>query len=262
MRSAARSPPLLQNRMSLWLCPKTSTPCPIRWRSTKSPCCATSSTEPKKFRELISELAIMLVYEATRDLPLASGHGGETPLTIDDGRRYGEKIGLIPILPRDLGMVEGAWKLLPQAEVWHLGLYRDERTLEPVQYYNKLPTDPTVQLCLVLIPCWPQVVQPRRRSMCSSAGASTASSFSASLPHPRASQPSTRLIRMWIFTQPSIDERLDQCTRSLSDGLYLAGIGRCRRSAIWDGCGSTTDSAEHSEIAKLTFLRNRQFLAA
>ena len=63
-----------------------------------------------------------------------------------------EKVGLIPISARGLGMVDGAWKLLPQAEVWHLGLYRDERTLQPVEYYNKLPTDPTVQLCLVLDP--------------------------------------------------------------------------------------------------------------
>ena len=108
-------------------------------------------TEPKKFREVIGELATMLVYEATSDLatrPVPI----ETPLTATEGRLMAEKVGLVPILRAGLGMVEGAWRLLPQAEVWHLGLYRDERTLQPVSYYNKLPVAPTVELCLVLDP--------------------------------------------------------------------------------------------------------------
>jgi len=108
-------------------------------------------TEPKKFRELVSELAMMLVYEATQDLPL-NAQVVETPLTQMEGGVMAAKIGLVPILRAGLGMVEGAWRLLPQVEVWHLGLYRDERTLKPVEYYNKLPTDPTVQLCLLLDP--------------------------------------------------------------------------------------------------------------
>jgi len=110
-----------------------------------------ATTESKKFREVIDELAIMLVYEATRDLALDTAPV-ETPLTTTTGEIMAEKIGLIPILRAGLGMVEGAWNLLPQAEVWHLGLYRDEKTLAPVEYYNKLPTDPTVQLCLLLDP--------------------------------------------------------------------------------------------------------------
>lgn len=109
------------------------------------------ATEPKKFRELVSELAMMLVYEATQDLPLQV-QTIDTPLTTTQGAMMGSKIGLVPILRAGLGMVEGAWRLLPQVEVWHLGLYRDEHTLKPVEYYNKLPTDPTVQLCLVLDP--------------------------------------------------------------------------------------------------------------
>lgn len=108
-------------------------------------------TEPKKFREVISELAMMLVYEATQDLTLKD-ELIQTPLTQTTGATTAEKIGLVPILRAGLGMVEGAWGLLPQAEVWHLGLYRDERTLRPVEYYNKLPVDPTVQLCLLLDP--------------------------------------------------------------------------------------------------------------
>jgi uracil phosphoribosyltransferase len=108
-------------------------------------------TEPKKFRELVSELAMMLIYEATQDLPLVP-QKITTPLTEMTGAVMGEKIGLVPILRAGLGMVEGAWRLLPQAEVWHLGLYRDEHTLQPVEYYNKLPTRPTVGLCLILDP--------------------------------------------------------------------------------------------------------------
>ena len=108
-------------------------------------------TEPKKFREVISELAMMLVYEATHDLRIRRATI-ETPLIATSGRFMAEKVGLVPILRAGLGMVEGAWKLLPQSEVWHLGLYRDERTLQPVSYYNKLPVAPTVELCLVLDP--------------------------------------------------------------------------------------------------------------
>ncbi len=108
-------------------------------------------TEPKKFREVIGELAMMLVYEASQDLAVRV-EPIETPLTSTQGSVMAEKIGFVPILRAGLGMVEGAWKLLPQAEVWHLGFYRDERTLRPVAYYNKLPVSPTVDLCMILDP--------------------------------------------------------------------------------------------------------------
>lgn len=94
---------------------------------------------------------MMLCYEATADLPLESQRV-ETPLTWTDADLLAEKVGLVPILRAGLGMVDGAWSMMPQAEVWHLGLYRDEETLQPVEYYNKLPVDPTVQLCLLLDP--------------------------------------------------------------------------------------------------------------
>lgn len=108
-------------------------------------------TEPKKFREVIGELAMMLIYEASQDLAVRV-EPIETPLTTTQGSVMAEKIGFVPILRAGLGMVEGAWKLLPQAEVWHLGFYRDERTLHPVAYYNKLPVAPTVDLCMILDP--------------------------------------------------------------------------------------------------------------
>jgi uracil phosphoribosyltransferase len=109
------------------------------------------STEPKKFRELIREIAGLLTYEATRDL-IVSDIVVETPLAKADGKELQEKVGLVPILRSGLGMVEGVWELLPSAEVWHIGIYRDEETLKPVEYYNKLPVSPSVGLCLILDP--------------------------------------------------------------------------------------------------------------
>lgn len=109
------------------------------------------ATKPKKFRELVRETAALLAYEATADLKL-SPRTVETPLAQTDGFELREKIGLVPILRAGLGMVEGIWGLMPSAEVWHIGLYRDEKTLQPVEYYNKLPVEPTVSLCLILDP--------------------------------------------------------------------------------------------------------------
>jgi uracil phosphoribosyltransferase len=109
------------------------------------------ATEPKKFRELVRELGVLLAYEATADLALEPV-SVETPLATMEARQLGERVGLVPILRAGLGMVEGVWEVLPMAEVWHIGLYRDERTLRPVEYYNKLPVQPTVDVCLVLDP--------------------------------------------------------------------------------------------------------------
>ncbi|HLO33221.1 MAG TPA: uracil phosphoribosyltransferase [Anaerolineales bacterium] len=108
-------------------------------------------TEPKKFRELVREIAALLAYEATADLAITPREL-ETPLAKMTGAELQEKIGLVPILRAGLGMVEGVWGLMPSAEVWHIGLYRDEHTLKPVEYYNKLPVEPTVSVCLILDP--------------------------------------------------------------------------------------------------------------
>ncbi|MFN8483779.1 MAG: uracil phosphoribosyltransferase [Anaerolineae bacterium] len=110
-----------------------------------------AATEPKKFRELVRELAILLAYEATSDLALTEKQV-QTPLREAGGWEVTEKIGLVPILRAGLGMVEGVWDMMPQAEVWHIGLYRDEHTLKPVTYYNKLPVEPTVSVVLILDP--------------------------------------------------------------------------------------------------------------
>lgn len=109
------------------------------------------STEPKKFRELIREISALLAYEATADLSVKPIEV-DTPLATAPGFELAQKIGLVPVLRAGLGMVEGIWGLMPSAEVWHIGLYRDESTLKPVEYYNKLPVLPTVSVCMILDP--------------------------------------------------------------------------------------------------------------
>jgi uracil phosphoribosyltransferase len=108
-------------------------------------------TEPKKFRQLVKEITALIAYEATQDLG-TKPIDVQTPLAIAKCEELGDKIGLVPILRAGLGMVEGIWELMPSSEVWHIGLYRDEHTMKPVEYYNKLPVEPTVSLCLILDP--------------------------------------------------------------------------------------------------------------
>lgn len=110
-----------------------------------------NNTDPKKFRELIREISILLAYEATQDLALKETII-ETPLMNAKGHALKETVGLVPVLRAGLGMVEGIWEMMPAAEVWHLGLYRDHTTLEPIKYYSKLPVAPTVDVCLILDP--------------------------------------------------------------------------------------------------------------
>jgi uracil phosphoribosyltransferase len=96
-------------------------------------------------------LAILMVADATADLPTIEIQV-TTPMGVANCRKLRDNLGLIPILRAGLGMVDGALEMLPYAEVWHIGVYRDEHTLRPVEYYNKLPVNPTVQVCLVLDP--------------------------------------------------------------------------------------------------------------
>jgi uracil phosphoribosyltransferase len=108
-------------------------------------------TEPKKFREVVRELSWLLGYEALADArvrPLTV----RTPLETIEADELADRIGLVPILRAGLGMVDAMLELMPTAQVWHLGLFRDERTLRPVEYYNKLPDSATVDLCLILDP--------------------------------------------------------------------------------------------------------------
>ena len=108
-------------------------------------------TEPKKFREVVRELSWLLGYEALADARVQARRV-TTPMETMDGHELGERIGLVPILRAGLGMVDAMLELMPTAQVWHLGLFRDERTLRPVEYYNKLPDSANVDLCLILDP--------------------------------------------------------------------------------------------------------------
>lgn len=108
-------------------------------------------TEPKRFRELLREVSIMIAYEAMADLATEDATV-MTPLGQARGCRLKDRVGLVPILRAGLGMVEGIWNMVPNAEVWHIGLLRDEQTLKPVEYYSRLPVSPTVDVCLVLDP--------------------------------------------------------------------------------------------------------------
>jgi uracil phosphoribosyltransferase len=109
------------------------------------------ATDTKKFRELVRELTWLLGYEAMADLDTRT-RPVHTPLEEMDGAEVAPKVGLVPVLRAGLGMVDAMLELIPSAEVWHIGLYRDERTLKPVEYYNKLPDAATVQVCLILDP--------------------------------------------------------------------------------------------------------------
>ena len=111
----------------------------------------TETTEPKKFRELVREISWLVGYEALADARLTAIRV-KTPLEEIDGQKLADRIGLIPILRAGLGMVDAMLELMPTAQVWHLGLFRDERTLRPVEYYNRLPDQATVDLCLILDP--------------------------------------------------------------------------------------------------------------
>ncbi|WP_322173528.1 uracil phosphoribosyltransferase [Acutalibacter caecimuris] len=109
-------------------------------------------TGTKEFRELVSEIANLMCYEATRDLPLMDVET-VTPMQKTITKVIaGRKLAFVPILRAGLGMVEGMLKLVPSAKVGHIGLYRDHDTLKPVEYYNKLPQDITERDVIVLDP--------------------------------------------------------------------------------------------------------------
>ena len=98
-------------------------------------------TPVKEFRELISEIAMLMCYEATRDLPLEEVDV-QTPVAVAKCKRLaGKKVAIVPILRAGLGMVDGMVSMIPNAKVGHIGLFRDPETLEPVKYYFKMPPD-------------------------------------------------------------------------------------------------------------------------
>ena len=109
-------------------------------------------TGSKEFREIVSEIATLMCYEATRDLPLEEVEI-KTPITTGKFKTLaGKKLAIVPVLRAGLGMVEGILQLLPAAKVGHIGLYRDPQTLEPVEYYCKMPNDIAERDIIILDP--------------------------------------------------------------------------------------------------------------
>ena len=110
------------------------------------------TTGVKDFREVVSEIATLMCYEATRDLPLEDVEI-KTPITTAKFKTIaGKKLAIVPVLRAGLGMVDGILTLIPSAKVGHIGLYRDPDTLEPVEYYCKMPTDIAERDVIILDP--------------------------------------------------------------------------------------------------------------
>lgn len=110
------------------------------------------NTGVKEFREVVSEIATLMCYEATRDLPLEEVEI-KTPITTGRFNTIaGKKLAIVPVLRAGLGMVDGILTLIPNAKVGHIGLYRDPHTLEPVEYYCKMPTDIAERDVIILDP--------------------------------------------------------------------------------------------------------------
>ena len=111
-----------------------------------------TTTGPKEFRELLEEISMLMVYEVTRDLPTVDVEI-ETPLCKTTQKMLaGKKLGIVPILRAGLGMVDGIMNMIPACRIGHIGLYRDPETLEPVEYYCKLPADAEERALILLDP--------------------------------------------------------------------------------------------------------------
>jgi uracil phosphoribosyltransferase len=108
-------------------------------------------TSPPEFRSLVRSLATLLAHEACADLPMRPIEV-RTPLGTAQGSALVDCVGIVPILRAGLGMAEGVLDLIPEAEVWHIGLFRDEDTLRPTEYYNKFPDQPRVTVALLVDP--------------------------------------------------------------------------------------------------------------
>jgi uracil phosphoribosyltransferase len=109
------------------------------------------TTEPPQFRRLVREIAQLLFWEATHDLRLEP-YTVTTPLAECPAQRVAERLGLVPILRAGLGMAEAITEFAPDVQIWHLGLYRDHHTLQPITYYNKLTGPARLDRCFVVDP--------------------------------------------------------------------------------------------------------------
>ena len=177
------------------------------------------NTGTKEFRDLVSEVAMLLCYEATRDLPTEEVEV-ETPIALARTKVLaGRKLALVPILRAGLGMVDGMLSLIPAAKVGHIGLYRNEETLQPVEYYCKLPSDIAEREVIVLDPMLAtggSASDAITRSK--SAGPSTSSS-SACWPRPEG-------MKALHANHPDVDIYVGALDERLNDqGYIVPGLG-------------------------------------
>lgn len=110
------------------------------------------NTGTKEFRELVDEVATLMAYEITRELPLHEVEIQTPVCKANSNVLAGKKLGIVPILRAGIGMVDGILKLIPAAKVGHVGLYRDPETLQPIEYYVKLPSDVSVRDFILVDP--------------------------------------------------------------------------------------------------------------
>ena len=184
-------------------------------------------TSPPRFRALVRDLTMLLVAEALADATTQRVEV-QTPLTTCAGVRLAERIGLVPILRAGLGMVDPALDLVPEASVWHLGLYRDHATLQPVTYYNKLPETVAVDLALVLDPMLATGGSALAALECVKARGVRRIKFVGLIAAPEG------VAALAKADAGGADARRRSGRAAQRDWLHRAGSGRCGRSAVRD----------------------------
>jgi uracil phosphoribosyltransferase len=179
-------------------------------------------TPPAEFRRAVRALAVLIAHEATLDLP-ASESEVMTPLGRAPTLVLRDVVGIVPILRAGLGMAEGIIELIPEAEVWHIGLFRDEATLRPREYYNKVPTRPRVTLAMLVDP------------MLATGGSAV-----------RACEiiKAAGVPRLKLLSLIAAPEGIDRMNREMPDvGIYLGAIDEClnEEGFIYPGLGDAGD---------------------
>ena len=190
-------------------------------------------TGTKDFRELLEEISMLMAYEITRDFPLKDVEI-ETPICkCKEKMLAGKKVGVVPILRAGLGMLNGVVNMIPAARVGHVGMYRDPKTLKPVEYYCKLPGDVAERTLVVVdqFRCSPRAAARLQHFRCSRRRARSTSSSCASSPRQRASASSTTTIQMCRSTsQPSTRSSTKRATSYRASAMQAtASLAHCNQ---------------------------------
>ncbi|MFQ6978332.1 MAG: uracil phosphoribosyltransferase [Oscillibacter sp.] len=177
------------------------------------------NTSVKDFRELVSEIGMLITYEATRDLPLTTKHIKTPICEMDAPTLAGKKFVVVPILRAGLGLVDGVLRMVPSARVGHIGMYRDEETLEPHPYFCKMPKDVAERDVMIVDPMLATgglCLRSHRRD--GHAAASTSRSWCSS-PLPKASRPFRRSTPDVNIYAGALDDHLNE------HGYIVPGLG-------------------------------------